>query len=73
MLLTRFTWVHAQKVYDFNSTCQQAYQEITKLKMNSGLALLEKAKQQNPDNLIPVFLESYIDFYTLLFNEEPKD
>jgi tetratricopeptide (TPR) repeat protein len=72
-LLTGFTWVHAQKVYDFNSTCQQAYQEITKLKMNSGLALLEKAKQQNPDNLIPVFLESYIDFYTLLFNEDPKD
>ena len=63
----------AQKVYEFNSTCQQAYQEITRLKINSGLALIEKAKQQNPDNLIPVLLESYVDFYILFLNEDPKD
>jgi len=65
--------LNAQKVYEFNSTCQQAYQEITKLKLNSGLALIEKAKQQNPENLIPVLLESYVDFYTLFLNEDPKD
>ena len=64
---------YAQKVYDFNSTCQQAYQEITKLKINSGLVLIEKAKQQNPDNLIPILLESYVDFYTLFLNEDPRD
>ena len=63
----------AQKVYEFNSTCQQAYQEITKLKINSGMALIEKAKQQNPDNLIPLLLESYIDFYILFLNEDSKD
>jgi tetratricopeptide (TPR) repeat protein len=63
----------AQKVYEFNSTCQQAYQEITKLKINSGLALLEKARQQNPDNLIPLMLESYADFYILFLNEDPKE
>lgn len=63
----------AQKVYEFNSTCQQAYQEITKLKINNGLALIEKAKRQNPNNLIPVLLESYIDFYILFLNEDPKD
>ncbi|MES2003121.1 MAG: tetratricopeptide repeat protein [Bacteroidota bacterium] len=64
---------HAQKVYEFTPLCQQAYQEITKLKIGSGLALVEKAKQQNPDNLIPVLLESYADFYTLFLNEDPKD
>ncbi len=63
----------AQKVYDFNSTCQQAYLEITKLKINSGLALIEKAKEQDPNNLIPVLLESYVDFYILFLNEDPKD
>ena len=63
----------AQKVYDFNNTCQQAYQEITKLKINAGMALIEKARQQNPDNLIPVLLESYADFYTLFLNEDPKE
>ena len=64
---------YAQKVYEFNTTCQQAYLEITKLKINSGLALIEKAKQQNPDNLIPILLESYVDFYILFLNEDPKD
>jgi tetratricopeptide (TPR) repeat protein len=65
--------VSAEKVYDFNSTCQQAYQELTKLRISSGLSLIEKAKQQNPDNLIPVFLESYAHFYTLFLNEDPAE
>ncbi|MES2330236.1 MAG: tetratricopeptide repeat protein [Bacteroidota bacterium] len=67
------TVVNAQKVYEFNSTCQQAYQEITKLKIAGGLALVEKARQQNPDNLIPELLESYADFYILFLNEDPKE
>ncbi len=63
----------AEKVYDFNSTCQQAFQEITKLKLARGIALVEKAKQQNPDNLIPFLLEDYIDFFILFFNEDPTE
>jgi hypothetical protein len=65
--------MQAQKVYDFNITCQQAYQEINKLKITNGLALIEKAKRENPDNLMPAFLESYADFYVLFLNEDPKD
>lgn len=73
LLVSCTVWGHAQKVYDFNATCLQAYQEITKLKINSGLALAEKARQQNPNNLIPLLLESYADFYTLFLNEDPKE
>ncbi len=61
----------AEYVYEFNSTCQQAYMEITKLKLANGQALINKAKQQNPNNLIPLALENYVDFYTLFFNEDP--
>ncbi len=63
----------AQKVYDFNPTCQQAYAEITKLRIESGKSLLEEAKRQNPDNLIPLMLEGYIDFFVLFFNEDPDE
>jgi tetratricopeptide (TPR) repeat protein len=75
LLLFLFTVLaaRAEKVYDFNSTCQQAYQELTRLRINSGMALIEKARQQNPDNLIPVFLESYAHFYTLFLNEDPAE
>jgi len=65
--------LNAQKVYEFNSTCQQAYQEITRLKIANGLALAAKARQQNPDNLIPLLIESYADFYVLFLNEDPKE
>jgi tetratricopeptide (TPR) repeat protein len=60
----------AQKVYDFNVTCQQAYTEITKFKINSGTALIAKAKHENPNNLIPVFLENYTDVIQLFFSED---
>jgi len=73
LLFFVLTKVNAEKVYEFNSLCQQAYKEITQLKLNNGLALLEKAKKQNPDNLIPLVLESYIDFFVLFFNEDPAE
>jgi tetratricopeptide (TPR) repeat protein len=61
---------NAQKVYEFNSTCQQAYKEITQMKLANGIALIEKAKQQNTNNLIPILLENYVDFVVLFFNED---
>src|SRR6266581_3338731 len=67
------TGLHAEKTYDFNVTCQLAYQEITCLKLNAGAQLVKEARKQNPDNLIPEILESYIDFYILFFNEDPAD
>jgi len=73
ILLVFCSTTHAEKVYEFNSTCQQAYKEIVQLKLNAGQALVNKAKQQNPDNLIPLVLESYIDFFTLFFNEDPAE
>ncbi len=73
LLLSCHNFVSGQKVYDFNSSCQLAYQEITKLKISAGLDLIEKAKKQNPENLIPILLESYIDFYILFLNETPTD
>lgn len=63
----------AEKVYEFNSTCQQAYLEISKLKFTNAKILLEKAKQQNPNNLIPILLENYIDFFPLFLNEDASE
>lgn len=67
------TTAHAEKVYDFNATCQQAYQEIISLKLNAGVQLINQARKENPDNLIPEILDSYIDFFVLFFNEDPAD
>jgi hypothetical protein len=61
------------QVFDFNIKCQQAYKEIIQLKLKNGQALLNEEKKNHPDNLIPYFLENYIDFFVLFFNEEPDD
>ena len=62
-----------QKLYDFNSTCKEAYAEIIKLKLTTGKNLINKERQQNPNNLIPDLLDGYIDFFTLFFNEDPTE
>ena len=64
---------HAEKVYDFNVTCQQAYRDITSLKLTSGQQLVNEAKAQNRDNLVPDLLQGYIDFFVLFFNEDPNE
>ncbi|CAL1516662.1 tetratricopeptide repeat protein [Chitinophaga sp. MM2321] len=62
-----------QKVYDFNNRCEQAYEAIMQLRLNAGKALLETEKKENPDNLVPYFLDNYADFFPLFFNEDPAE
>jgi tetratricopeptide (TPR) repeat protein len=59
-----------QKHYDFNNTCRQAYQSIIELRLEEGSRLLESEKKRDPNNLIPFFLDNYIDFFQLFFNED---
>ena len=65
----------AQVIYhfDFNAGCRKAYDEIIKLKLNTGKQILEAEKKAHPSNLIPYFLDNYIDFFTLFFNEDPEE
>src|ERR1700722_17300923 len=59
--------------FDFNADCRKAYEEIIKLKLNTGKVILEAEKKVHPNNHIPYFLDNYIDFFTLYFNEEPEE
>ena len=63
--------LQAQKRFDFNHDCVQAYQEVSKLKIKTGRLLVEKLMQQQPNNLVPLLIKDYIDFYTLFLNEDP--
>lgn len=63
----------AQKVFDFNTACRNAYKEIIQLKLDNGQRLLNIEKSQHPNNLVPYLLENYIDFFILFFNEDPAE
>ncbi len=63
----------AQKTFDFNPGCQLAYQQVIQLRLKAGQEQIDQEKKANPDNLIPYFLENYIDFFILFFNEDPAE
>ena len=65
--------VNGQKRFDFNGNCQQAYRAIIQLQLEAGQKILDEEKKRDPDNLIPAFLENYIDFFILFFNEDPTE
>lgn len=65
LLLTAFiclAMLSRAEVFDFNTNCRKAYNSIMALKLKEGAALLKLEQQQNPNNLIPLYLENYIDF-----------
>lgn len=66
-------WCFGQKHFDFNNNCQQAYRDIIQVKLGAGQKMLDAEKKRDPNNLIPLFLENYIDFITLFFNEDPAE
>jgi len=65
--------LEAQKVFDFNATCQEAYHDILSLKIDTGERLLAIEKKVHPNNLIPYFLENYVDFLVLVLNEDQAE
>ena len=59
--------------FDFNSRCNEAYQDILALRFTDGKNLLEQEKKENPSNLIPYFVENYIDFLKTYINEDEAE
>lgn len=63
----------SQKQFDFNDNCQKAYNAIISLNFTEGKQLIAQEQSSNPDNLIPILLENYIDCLPILFNGDPSD
>ncbi|MEI7594379.1 MAG: tetratricopeptide repeat protein [Bacteroidota bacterium] len=52
-----------------NDNCIIAYKNIIDLKLEKGSSVLSKEKLDNPQNLIPLYLENFIDFLKLFLGE----
>jgi tetratricopeptide (TPR) repeat protein len=57
--------------FDFNNNCRDAYRSILSLHFKAAEKLLNQEKSAHPSNLIPVYLENYIDFFTVFIGEDP--
>jgi hypothetical protein len=56
--------------YDYNKDCQNAYRLIIELKFDSAKGQIDKLSAQEPENLIPLLLNNYIDFLSVALTED---
>ncbi|RYY32179.1 MAG: tetratricopeptide repeat protein, partial [Sphingobacteriaceae bacterium] len=66
LLLVLLLNVKAYADFSFSNRCLQAYKDIFALKLDDARELIRTEKQQEPKNGMPVLLEDYVDFFTLL-------
>jgi hypothetical protein len=63
----------AKANFNFDTNCIGAYKAILSLRMPEAKLLLQKERQQNPQNGIIILLDNYIDYFTLLASENKND
>jgi hypothetical protein len=56
--------------FDFNERCREAYNLVQALRFDEAKALLLKEKNENPGNLISIFVENYIDIISVYISED---
>ena len=61
------------QIFDFNDNCRQAYNSILALKLQEGNALLKAEEKKNPDNLIPLYLQNYVDFLSVYVTDTHEE
>lgn len=61
------------KYFDFSIMVKDAYQKAVSLRLSDAREALEGLRQTEPDNLIPILVENYIDFLTVFVNDNSKD
>lgn len=72
-LLPCTTGAAVGKYFDFSVLAKEAYQKATNLRLLDARKTLEALKQEEPDNLIPILIENYVDFLTVFANDNAQD
>ena len=63
----------AKADFNYDSNCVDAYKAILSLRMNEARALLQKERQQDPQNGIVILLENYVDYFSIMASESRAD
>lgn len=65
--------LQAGKYFDFSATAKTAYQNALCLRLNESRALIDQMKRNEPDNLMAVYVENYLDFVTIFANDNAAE
>jgi len=61
--------LHAGKYFDFSPAAKSAYQNALSLRLVEARTTLDQMKRNEPDNLMSVYVENYLDFVTIFAND----
>ena len=73
ILLLCCTVQNAFATFDYSAQYQKAMNEVLSLRLENGKAILNKAKATEPNNHLLMLAEDYIDFFTILINENKDE
>jgi tetratricopeptide (TPR) repeat protein len=73
VLLLLICQLTARANFNFDTNCVDAYKAILSLRMSEAKLLLQKERQQNPQNGIIILLDNYVDYFSLLASENKTD
>jgi hypothetical protein len=59
--------------FNFTPDAQKAYKLAIQLRLDESAKLCKQIRENEPENLIPLYIENYIDFFTILINEDYKE
>lgn len=60
----------AQSHYTFTAQLEEAYEAAISLRLDRSQEIIEKAKAEDPENLLNYYVEDYIDFFRIFITEE---
>ncbi|MCH2042925.1 MAG: hypothetical protein MK212_02200 [Saprospiraceae bacterium] len=59
--------------FDFNQNLKKAYAHAMQMKLKDAKIILQQEKTRSPYNLIPHYIDNYIDFFRVFINGSPRD
>ncbi len=65
--------LRAEGIFEFSPNVESAYQLSLSLRLDEARTQLTYEKSHNPDNLLPLLIEDYIDFFTIFINEDKAE
>jgi hypothetical protein len=67
------TLVQGGAYFNFTQSARDAYHSVISLRFAEGQQKTAALRQAEPGNLIPVFLDNYVDFLTVLLNDNEAE
>jgi hypothetical protein len=65
--------LEASANFIFNTRCQAAYKAVMELRLNEAKAIIRQEREQNPQNGIPLLLDNYTDYFSLLASDDKRE